>query len=232
MIDLYALTSPNVQKIFIALEELALPYNTIILDTWKGQHYTPEFGKLNPNRKIPVIVDHDAPGGKPITVWESGAILLYLADKTKKLIPQDPAGRSAVIQWLMLQMATVGPNYGQLFHFVQFAPPGNDYALSRFRTEVNRFYDVYEEQLRANPFVAGREYSIADIAAVPWLRYHEDMKIDIGTRPHVKRWLETVMARPAVQTMLAKVGAIKSGRSEANDDTRDHLFGRGKYARG
>ena len=231
MIDLYALTSPNIQKVFIALEELALPYNTILTDTWKGEHFTPEFSKLNPNQKIPVIVDHDGPGGKPHTVFESGAILVYLADKTKKLIPADPAKRSDVMQWLMLQMSAVGPYFGQVVHFSRFAPAGNDYALSRYKTEVNRLYDVYDRQLGAHPFVAGDDYSIADIAALPWLRNAGLVGIDIDKRPNVKRWVGTLEARPAVKTTLAKIATITSARDTASDDMKDRVFGRGKYAR-
>ncbi len=231
MIDLYALTSPNIQKIFIALEELKLPYNTILVDTWKGEHFTPEFTRLNPNQKIPVIVDHDGPGGRKQVVFESGAILLYLADKTGKLIPADPGKRSDVMQWLMLQVSAIGPYCGQVVHFSRFAPPGNDYALSRYKTEVNRLFDVYDKQLGNHPFVAGDEYSIADIAAHPWLRNHGMLGIDIKSRPNVARWVETLDARPAVKTTLAKIATIKSARDSASDDIKDRIFGRGKYAR-
>jgi len=231
MIDLYALTSPNIQKIFIALEELALPYNTILTDTWKGEHFTPEFATLNPNQKIPVIVDHDGPGGKKQVVFESGAILIYLADKTKKLIPADPCKRSDVMQWLMLQMSAIGPYSGQVVHFSQWAPPGNDYALSRYKTELNRLYDVYDRQLGAHQFIAGDEYSIADIAALPWLRNHKMLGIDIDKRPNVKRWVGTLDARPAVKATLAKIATITSVRDSASDDMKDRVFGRGKYAR-
>src|SRR5689334_18097810 len=138
MIDLYALTSPNVQKIFIALEELELPYNTKLVDVWKAEQFTAEFGKINPNRKAPVIVDHDGPGGKPYTVIESGAILIYLAEKTGRFLPKDGAARYDVLQWLMLQMGSVGPMFGQTVHFTRFAPPGNDYGISRYKTEAHR----------------------------------------------------------------------------------------------
>jgi GST-like protein len=231
MIDLYALTSPNIQKVFIALEEMALPYNTIVTDTWKGEHFTPEFAKLNPNQKIPVIVDHDGPGGKKQVVFESGAILIYLADKTKKFIPSDAGKRSDVMQWLMLQMSAIGPYSGQVVHFSRFAPPGNDYALSRYKTEINRLYDVYDKQLGMHPFVAGDEYSIADMAALPWLRNFGMLGIDIGKRPNVKRWIETLDARPAVKATLAKIATITSARDTASDDMKDKVFGRGKYAR-
>ena len=232
MIDLYALTSPTIQRIFIALEELELPYNTILVDTWKGEHFTPDFEKLTPNQKLPVIVDHDGPGGKRQVVWESGAILVYLADKTRRLIPSDPGQRSDVMQWMFLQMSAGGPFSGQVVHFSNYAPKdGNDYALSRFKTMVNRLYDVYDKQLAHHRFVAGEEYSIADIAALPWLRYYPILKIDIEARPNVKRWIVMLEARPAVQTALAKIATIKSTRETATVDMKDRVFGRGAYAR-
>src|SRR6187431_2900773 len=139
MIEFYALTSPNVQKIYIMLEECGLPYKEHFVDVWKGDQYKPEFAKINPNQKVPVIVDHDGPGGKPYTVIESGAILMYLADKTNSLMPADKAKRFDVIQWLMLQIASLGPMSGQLVHFSKFAP-GHEYSHSRYRTEVNRLF--------------------------------------------------------------------------------------------
>jgi len=157
MIDLYALTSPNVQKIFIALEELELPYNTRLVDVWKAEQFTPEFAKINPNRKVPAIVDHDGPGGKPYTVIESGAILIYLAEKTGRFLPKDGAARYDVLQWLMLQMGSVGPMFGQHVHFNRFAPPGNDYGVSRYKTEVHRLYDLFEGRLSGQPFVGGSD---------------------------------------------------------------------------
>jgi len=232
MIDFYALTSPNVQKVFIALEELELPYNTHLVDVWKGDQFTPEFTRINPNQKIPAIVDHDGPGGKPYTVIESGAILLYLAEKTKKLLPSDPAKRFDAIQWLLLQHGGVGPMSGQLVHFSKFAPKdGSDYANSRYRSEVNRLFDVYDQRLAQHAYVGGDEYTIADIAAFPWLRNVELLAIDLGRRPHVKKWVETLSERPAVKRALAKVATIKSERDTASDAVKDRLFGRGKYAR-
>ncbi|RAI44222.1 glutathione S-transferase family protein [Rhodoplanes roseus] len=231
MIDLYALTSPNVQKVFIALEELELPYNTIVVDVWKGEHYRDEFGALNPNRKIPVIVDHEGPGGKPVTVIESGAILIYLAEKTGRLLPSDALKRLEALQWLMLQMASVGPMSGQLVHFSKFAPPGNDYAVSRFRSEVNRLFDLYDERLATRDWVAGDDYSIADIAAFPWLRNHVFLGISVDKRPNLTRWVERISARPAVQRAMAKVATIPSSRDTSSDEDRDRIFQRGRFAR-
>jgi GST-like protein len=231
MIDLYALTSPNVQKIFIMLEECGLPYNTKLVDVWKGDHFTPEFSKINPLQKIPAIVDSDGPGGKPYTVIESGAILLYLAEKTGKFIPHDPVKRYDTIQWLMVQMANVGPMSGQLVHFSRFAPQGNDYGNSRYRTMVNKLYELYDKRLAAQPYVIGNDYTIADIAAFPWLRNVGLMAIDLGKWPNVKKWIDTIEARDAVKRAYAKIGAIKSVRDTATDDAKDAFFGRGKYAR-
>jgi GST-like protein len=231
MIDLYALTSPNVQKIFIMLEECELPYNTKFIDVWKGDQFTPEFTKINPNQKIPAIVDSDGPGGKPITVIESGAILLYLGDKAGKFLPTDKARYFEMLQWLMLQVSGVGPMSGQLVHFSKFAPAGSDYGQARYRTEVNRLYDLYDNRLASHAYVAGDDYSIADIAAYPWLRNVDLLGIDLAKRPHVKAWVDKIAARDAVKRAYAKIGAIKSVRDTATDDAKDRYFGRGKYAR-
>jgi GSH-dependent disulfide-bond oxidoreductase len=232
MIDLYALTSPNVVKIFIALEELELPYQTKLVDIWKGEHFTAEFARLNPNKKIPVIVDHDGPSGKPVTVYESGAILVYLAEKTGRLLPTDPLARVEVMQWLMLQIASVGPMCGQLVHFRRYAPAGQDYALSRYRSEVNRLFDLYDERLRDRAFIAGDALSIADITAFPWLRNVDLLGVSHDGRPNLARWVADLAARPAVQRALAKVGGIVSARDSAGDDIKDRIFQRGAYARG
>lgn len=231
MIDLYALTSPNVQKIFIMLEECGLPYNTHIVDVWKGDQFTPEFTKINPNQKVPAIVDSDGPGGKPYTVIESGAILLYLADKTGKFVPKDKSQYFDMMQWLMLQVASIGPMSGQLVHFSKFAPNESAYAHSRYRSEVNRLFDLYDQRLATRAYVAGDDYTIADIAAFPWLRNVELLGIDLAKRPHVKAWVDKISARDAVKRMLAKIATIKSVRDNATDDAKDRYFGRGKYAR-
>jgi GST-like protein len=231
MIDLYALTSPNVQKVFIMLEECELPYNTKYIDVWKGDHFTPEFTKINPNQKIPAIVDSDGPGGKPYTVIESGAILLYLADKAGKFMPADKAKYFEVMQWLMLQMANVGPMCGQHVHFSKFASPGSDYGVKRYRTMVEKLFDLYNDRLKDRDYVAGGEYTVADIAAFPWLRNIELMAVDLSNRLHLKAWIDRLNARDAVKRAYAKIGAIKSVRDTATDDAKDRYFGRGKYAR-
>ena len=231
MIDFYALTSPNVQKIFVMLEECALPYNLKLVDVWKGEQFAPDFAKINPLLKVPAIVDSDGPAGAPYTVIESGAILIYLAEKTGKFIPSDPLGRYDTLQWLVVQVANVGPMFGQHVHFSKFAPAAEAYGQARYRTQVNKIFDVYEQRLAAHPFVAGGEYSIADIAAFPWLRIAEYLGVDGAKRPHVKAWADKIGARPAVKRALDKVAAIKTARDTASDEDKDRIFGRGKYAR-
>jgi GST-like protein len=231
MIDLYALTSPNVVKIFLMLEECELPYKVIPIDVWKGDQFTPEFTKINPNQKVPAIVDHEGPGGAPITIFESGAILQYLGEKTGKFIPKDARQRYEMLQWLMIQMTSVGPMFGQLVHFGRFAPKGSDYGLTRYRSEVNRLFDLFEQRLSTSAFTGGSEYTIADMANWPWLRNHELLGINAATRPHVVAWVQKIAAREGVKRALAKVGAITSTRDTASEDNKDRFFGRGKYAR-
>jgi len=231
MIDLYALTSPNVQKIFIMLEELGLPYNVKLVDVWKSEQHQPGFEKINPNRKIPVIVDHEGPGGRPYRVFESGAILLYLAEKSGRLLPTDMAKRYDVIQWLMIQLTGIGPTFGQYTHFTLFAPAGNDYSLSRHRTELKRLYELLETRLGEMPYLGGEEYSIADISTFPWTRNHDAQGVKWDDHPNLARWFGAIAERPAVKAALAKVGAITSSREVATDDDKDHFFGRGRYAR-
>ena len=231
MIDFYGLTSPNVQKIFVMLEECGLPYKFIPVDVWASAQHTPEFEKLNPNRKIPVIVDHDGPGGKPYTVFESGAILMYLAEKTGKFLPRDTAKKYDTIQWLMVQMSGIGPVFGNFTHFNLFAPkPVDPYALSRFKSELLRLYELLDKRLGQAKYLGGDEYSIADMATFPWTRQHAAQGAKIDELPNFKRWFEDVSARPAVKTMIARQADIKSSRETATDDNKDRFFNRGKYA--
>jgi GST-like protein len=230
MIDFYALTSPNVQKIFIMLEECGLPYNIKPVDVWKGDQFTPEFAKINPLQKIPAIVDSDGPAGTPYTVIESGAILLYLAERTGKFIPHDPVKRYDTVQWLMVQMANVGPMFGQLVHFSRYAPAGQDYGHSRYRTQVNKLFDLYDRRLATQPYVVGNDYTIADMAPFPWLRNFEMLGIDIGKRPNLKAWIDRVAARDAAKRALAKIGQIQTARDTASEDDKDRFLARGKYA--
>jgi GST-like protein len=234
MIDLYGMGSPNVVKIYIALEELELPYTVHPIDVFGGAQFSEAFVKLNPNAKVPVIVDHEGPGGKPYTVFESGAILLYLAEKTLRLLPTDTAARYNVIQWLMVQMTGVGPMSGQLVHFVRFAPGGNEYARSRYATQVHRLFETIDARLGQVPFLGGATYSIADIATFPWLRL-ADMLIGSGKTKYanVQRWVDTIAARPAVIRALQAVDDVRARTTQfdkADADMVDKVMGRGQYA--
>ena len=233
MIDFYALTSPNVQKIYIMLEETKLPYKEHFVDVWKGDQYNPDFIKINPNSKIPAIVDSDGPGGKPITVFESGAILIYLAEKAGQFMPKDPAKRYDVLQWLFLQTSSIGPMFGQFTHFKMFAPKDKDnsYSAARYQTEVKRLYEVLEKRLANSKYLAGDDYSIADIATFPWTRNHDIQGVKWDDNPNLARWFKAIYERPAVKAALAKVAVIKSNRETANDDQKDRFFNRGRYAR-
>jgi GST-like protein len=234
MIDLYGMGSPNVVKIYIALEELELAYTVHPIDIFGGQQFSAEFEKLNPNAKVPVIVDDEGPGGKPYTVFESGAILLYLADKTLRLLPTDMVARYDVIQWLMVQMTGVGPMSGQLVHFVRFAPGGNEYARSRYATQMHRLFEVIDARLGAVPFLGGASYSIADIATFPWLRLADVLLGAAKSKyPNVQRWVDTIAARPAVIRALAAVDEVRARTTQfdkADPDVVDKVMGRGRYA--
>ncbi|HEY2534607.1 MAG TPA: glutathione S-transferase N-terminal domain-containing protein [Xanthobacteraceae bacterium] len=233
MIDLYALTSPNVQKIYIMLEETKLPFKEHFVDVWKGEQYDPDFLKISPNGKIPAIVDHEGPDGKTYTLFESGAILMYLAEKSGKFLPKDTAKKYDALQWLFIQTSGVGPMFGQFTHFKLFAPTGghNDYALARYQTEVKRLYEVLEKRLAKMPYLGGDEYTIADIATFPWTRNHDSQGVKWEDNPNLARWFKAIDERPAVKAALAKVGAIKSNRETATDEQKDRFFNRGRYAR-
>ena len=235
MITLYGMGSPNVVKVYLALEELALTYEVAPVDVFSGKQFDEAFLKLNPNAKVPVIVDPEGPGGKPYTVFESGAILLYLADKTGKLLPADPAQKYDAIQWLMTQMSTVGPMFGQYVHFLRFAPSGNDYSKSRYLTQVHRVCGVIDQKLAGSTYLAGPEYSVADVATYPWLRMVPALLgADMAAKfPNVVRWVKLIDERPAVKKALAEVDAVR-GRTtpfdKAEGATLDKMFGRGHFA--
>jgi GST-like protein len=194
MIDLYTFTTPNGRKASVMLEEVGLPYTVHVIDITKGDQFTPEFVAINPNSKIPAIVDQD----DDMTVFESGAILIYLAEKTGKLLPTDQKKRFLVLEWLMFQMASVGPMFGQLNHFRRFAPEKIPYAIDRYEKETLRLYGVLDRQLANHEFLCG-EYSIADVATFPWVASYEFQGLTLDNHPQLKRWFETVQARPAVQ---------------------------------
>jgi GSH-dependent disulfide-bond oxidoreductase len=194
MIDLYTFTTPNGRKASIILEELELPYNVHKIDITKNDQFTPEFVAINPNSKIPAIIDQNT----GITVFESGAILIYLAEKTGKLLPQEAKAKYQVIEWLMFQMASVGPMFGQLNHFKKFAPEKIPYAIARYETETLRLYGVLNKQLEKNEYLCG-EYSIADIATYPWVAIYDFQGLTLDNHPHLKSWVEKLQQRPAVQ---------------------------------
>ena len=201
MLDLYSWTTPNGDKLHIMLEEIGLPYRAIGVNIGAGEQNTPTYRAINPNGKIPALVDPEGPEGTPVTVFESGAILVYLAEKSGKLLPRDTQGRFRVMQWLMFQMSAVGPMLGQLFHF-RNAGEQLPYAIERFETEVKRLYKVVEQQLTdAGPYLAGA-YSIADIACFPWMRNHRALGLEISDYPKVRDWLDEIAARPAVERGL------------------------------
>jgi GST-like protein len=229
MIDVYFWPTPNGQKVTIALEELGLPYNVIPINIGKGDQFKSEFLKLSPNNKMPAIVDADGPGGKPISIFESGAILIYLAEKTGGLMPTDARGRYKVLEWLMFQMASVGPMLGQAHHFRRYAPEQIRYAIERYTNEARRIYGVVDKRVGEVPYLAG-EYSIADIAAYPWLKLHKLQGQNLEDFPNLKRWYEAIEARPAVQKGMA-VMANGPALQPNDEETFSVLFGAQQYER-
>ena len=206
MIELYTWGTPNGRKVSIMLEECGLPYNVHRIDIGKGDQFAPEYLEINPNGKIPSIVDPDGPDGQPIAMMESGAILVYLAGKTGRFLPASARGKYVALQWLMFQMGHVGPMYGQVHHFLRAAKVEVPYAIERYVKEKDRLYGVLDRRLGAARFLAGDEYTIADIATYPWVARHEWHKPDLATYPNVKRWFDAIGARPAVQRGMAVPG--------------------------
>ncbi len=199
MIDLYTWSTSNGRKASIVLEELGADYTVHPIHIGKGDQFTPEFLAINPNGKIPAIVDSDGPGGAPITVFESGAILIYLAEKFGRFLPAEPVARMEVIQWLMFQMGGIGPIFGQVHHFLRAAKEKVPYGIERYGTEARRLYGVLDRRLDGRDHLAGDGYSIADIATWPWVLRHEWQQIDLADYPNVKRWFDAIGSRPAVQ---------------------------------
>ncbi len=228
MIEVWSWTTPNGHKVHIALEELELPYKVIPVDINAGDQFKPEFLAINPNHRIPAIVDPDGPGGKRITLFESGAILIYLAEKAGRLIPKDPLARYTCLQWLMFQMGGVGPMFGQYGHFANYAPVEIPYAIERYQNEVFRLHRVLEKRLMQAEWLAGDEYSIADIITWPWLRNPQRRNIDFNNFPHVRRWFEAIDARPAVQRGCA-VLAEKQRQGPMSEAAREVLFGKTQF---
>jgi GST-like protein len=227
-IEVWSWPTPNGHKVHIALEELELPYRVVPVNIGNGEQFNPEFLAITPNHRIPAIVDPDGPGGQRLELFESGAILIYLAEKSGRLMPASPTGRYACLQWLMFQMGGVGPMFGQYNHFAAYAPEKLPYAIERYGNEVKRLHRVLEKRLSASPFLAGEEYSIADIATFPWVRNSDRRGIDLADYPAVERWHDAIAARPAVQRGVAVLSdSQRSGpMSEAE---REQLFGKTQF---
>jgi GST-like protein len=229
MIELYTWSTPNGFKISIALEELGLPYQVFPVRIGAGEQFRPEFLAISPNNKIPAIVDTEGPGGQRLAVFESGAILIYLAEKTGRLLPKDPEGRLTALEWLMFQMASIGPMLGQVHHFRSYAPEKIPYAIDRYTNEAKRLYGVLDRRLSQVPYLAG-EYSIADIANFPWLRAADRQGVDLAQFPHVARWRDGIAERPAVvRGLLVPPSAPQPAAMDAA--AREVLFGKTQYER-
>ncbi len=229
MIDVYSWATPNGHKVHIMLEECSLPYRTVAVDIGAGAQFDPDFLAISPNNKIPAIVDPDGPDGRPISLFESGAILLYLAGKTGRLLPEGTAAKYEVLQWLMFQMAGVGPMLGQAHHFRIYAPEKIGYAIERYTQEAQRLYGVLDRRLARSRYIGGPDYSIADIAVFPWLRAWKNQGISWRDYPHLKGWFDEVGARPAVQR---GVEVLADRRRPITDErAREVLFGATQYRR-
>jgi len=228
-IELYSWATPNGHKVHIMLEELGTAYNVHPINIGAGDQFDPEFLKISPNNKMPAIVDPDGPDGQPISLFESGAILIYLAEKYGRFLSKDPRSRYVTLQWLMWQMGGLGPMLGQAHHFRQYAPERIDYAYDRYTNESNRLYGVLDKRLEEARFLAGDDYSIADIAAWPWTRFPERQGVERDDYPNFKRWFEEIAERPAVKR---GVEVLADQRTEGFDaKAKDILFGAGQYAK-
>ncbi len=228
MIDLHYWPTPNGHKITLFLEEAGLPYTIKPVDIGKGDQFKPEFLAISPNNRMPAIVDHEpSDGGAPISVFESGAILLYLADKTKRFLPQDLRGRSVVTEWLMWQMAGLGPMTGQYGHFNVYAPEKVPYAIERYTREVRRLLGVLDKQLARRAFITGDDYTIADMAAYPWINPYAKASLDMDAFPEVQRWHAAITARPATQRAYARGPEVNPSIGQPlSEEEKRILFGR------
>ena len=227
MIEVYSWATPNGHKVHIMLEECGLPYRVHAIDIGAGDQFAPEFLAISPNNKIPAIVDPNGPDGAPMSVFESGAILLYLASKTGKLLPSSTRGKFEVMEWLMFQMGGVGPMLGQAHHFRIYAPEKIEYAVDRYTNEAKRLYGVMDKRLGTHKYIAGSSYSIADIAIFPWLRSWKNQGIDRVDFPNLKGWFDEIAARPAVQRGVDVLAGHR--RPLVDDKAREILFGATQY---
>jgi GST-like protein len=230
MLDLYAWPTPNGYKVSIMLEEIGLPYNVIPVNIGAGEQFAPDFLKISPNNRMPAIVDHDAPGG-PLSIFESGAILQYLAEKSGRFWPVEPHKRYKVAEWLMWQMGGLGPMLGQAGHFRRFAPEPIPYAIDRYSNEARRLFGVLDRQLGNREYIAD-EYSIADMASYPWSLAFKLLEIPVDDFPHLVRWQATMAARPAVEAgMKLLADRRQPPQAKVDDQTRDVLFGKSQMER-
>ena len=223
MIDVYSWATPNGHKIHIMLEECGLSYRAHPVDIGTGAQFAPEFLAISPNNRIPAMTDSDGPDGKPISLFESGAILVYLAGKTGKFLGKSDRERYATLQWLMFQMGGVGPMLGQTHHFRNYAPEKIDYAINRYTRETGRLYGVVDKQLAKSPYVAGKSYTIADMAIWPWFRSWKNQGIELADFPNVKRWFDSIDARPAVQRGVKVLADLR--KPVMDDKAKEVLFG-------
>ncbi|HEV3110414.1 MAG TPA: glutathione S-transferase N-terminal domain-containing protein [Candidatus Binataceae bacterium] len=230
MIDLYFWPTPNGQKVSIFLEEAGLPYNVIPINIGKGEQFERKFLEISPNNKIPAMVDHEGPGGKPISVFESGAMLMYLAEKARKFMPTDPRGRWQVVEWVMFQMGTVGPMLGQANHFRNYAPEKLQYAIDRYTNESKRIFNVMDSRLSKHEYLAG-EYSIADMASWPWIVTRKKGG-EYDEFANLKRWADAIGERPAVKRGMAVLtDVIQRGGAGMDAKAKEILFGPKQYER-
>jgi GSH-dependent disulfide-bond oxidoreductase len=229
MIDVFSWPTPNGHKVHIMLEECGLPYKAIPVDIGKGDQFKPEFLAISPNNKIPAITDPQGPDGKPVSLFESGAILVYLAGKTGRLLGRTDRQRYEVLQWVMFQMGGVGPMLGQNHHFRQYAPQKLPYAIDRYTNEAKRLYGVIDRRLAASSWLGGEEYSIADIATWPWLRNWKNQGIELADYPHLSRWFHAIEERPAVQRGVKVLADLR--KPITDDRAREILFGGTQYQR-
>ena len=226
MIDLYYWPTPNGLKLTLFLEESGIEHRLHRVDIGKGEQFRPEFLRISPNNKIPALVDHDPPGGgEPLSLFESGAMLLYLAEKTGRFLPTDVRGRAQVLQWLFWQVGGLGPMAGQNGHFTVYAPEKVPYAIERYVKETNRLYGVLDRQLGKHAFVAGEEYTIADMAIYPWIVPHVPHGQDLDDFPHLRRWFQAVGSRPATERAYEGVAPPYAGRNSISEEERRILFG-------
>jgi GST-like protein len=233
MIDVYSWATPNGHKVHIMLEECGMRLNrdwrAIPVNIGQGDQFAPEFLRISPNNKIPALVDPNGPDGKPISVFESGAILVYLAAKFGKFMPKSDRAKFDVLQWLMFQMGGVGPMLGQNHHFKLYAPEKIEYAINRYTNETKRLYGVMDKQLSTHKFIAGNTYTIADMAIFPWLRNWQNQGIDWADYPHLKQWFDTIAARPAVQRGVQVLADLR--KPITDDKAREVLFGKQQFVR-